>query len=291
MCIQDKSMLISMKFTMIGQTKKDTEVTDLANNTAHAQKEAGRYVKNLYAKNALKEVNSAKNAIRELWVQNSSPWGEDGQRIMPSALYASFSADYRRMRADWEIEVTRFIQLREELIEEAKIRLGDMFDNSLYPTQEEMEERFDIEVSVNPVPDGDDFRIEAADIDSEEIKTQINSQVKERTSEITTDLFKRLHGVVNNMHERLTIIMEDDGEGSRKKSFKDSLVGNIQDLVSVLPELNLNKDPNIARLTEEVRKKLLPEPNELRNNYETLRDTQRSAEAILDDMSAFMGTA
>lgn len=288
MCIQDKSMLVSMKFTMIGQSKKDSEVTDLANTSAHAQKEAGRYVKNLYAKNALKEVNACKSAIRELWIQNTSPWGENGERIMPSALYASFTADYRRLRADWETEVGRFIARRDELIEEAKIRLGDMFDESLYPTIEEMEERFDIIVDIKPVPDGDDFRVESADIDSSEIREQINARVKERTGEITTDLFKRIHTVVNNMNARLTEVVNDDGTG-RKKSFKNTLVGNIEDLVGVLPALNLNKDPEIDRLTKEMREKLITDPEELRSNPLKMSQTQRDAEAILDSMSDFMG--
>lgn len=288
MCnITDKAMIVSMKFHQIGQTKKDSEVTDLANSNAHATKEAGNYVKKLYAKNAFKEVNACKSAIRDLWIQNTSAWGDNGERIMPSSLYASFTADYRRLRADWETEVDRFIVRREELIEEARMRLGDMFDESIYPTVGEMEEKFDIIVDIKPVPDGDDFRIESTDFDSAEIRDQINTRVKERTGEITNDLFKRIHTVVNNMNSRLTEVMNDDGTG-RKKSFRDTLVGNIKDLTDVLPDLNLNKDPEIYRLAKEMQDKLVVEPAELRNNYETLSSTQKSAEQILDSMSAFM---
>jgi hypothetical protein len=283
MCIQDKAMLISIKFSMIGMSKKDPAVTEATNNNNHAQTDAGRYTKNLYSNEALKPIRAARDYIRTLWIESSSPWGDNGFRIMPSTLYNTFTSDYRKAKADWDAEITLFIQRRQAWLDEAKVRLGDMYDEDLYPTEEEMNEHFDVSVEVMAIPDGEDFRIESMDADT--IKQQINDNVSERTQKITTDLFARLYKVVKSMSDRLAIVADDDGTSKRRKSFQNTLIGNIEDLVSVLPDLNLNKDPELDRLTQEIKDRLLIDPSIIRDNPTTLKRVQQDAEKIADDMS------
>jgi len=59
-------------------------------------------------------------------------------------------------------------------------------------------------------------------------------------------------------------------------------------LVEVLPKLNLAGDPELERLTGEVRRSLLVDPRELRKSETSRNETARAAAAIAQQMAGYM---
>jgi predicted secreted Zn-dependent protease len=71
--------------------------------------------------------------------------------------------------------------------------------------------------------------------------------------------------------------------------FRDSLVGNIEELVELIPGLNVLDDPKIEAVRQEVIKKLTPyTPKEIRKDPELREDLAGEAKAIVDKMAGFM---
>jgi hypothetical protein len=86
------------------------------------------------------------------------------------------------------------------------------------------------------------------------------------------DLWMRLYEVTNHMASRLA-----DPEAR----FHGTLVSNVSDLVELLPRLNIVGDPNLAVLTEQVRRQLCQHSAELlRNSPATRQQTAASAASI-----------
>ena len=94
-----------------------------------------------------------------------------------------------------------------------------------------------------------------------------------------SDCFNRLHDVVRKAADKLT---------DKTAIFRDSLITNIQDLVDLLPRLNLTGDPRLEDLRREVADKLLGyEPEALRRDQFARQETAQAAEKILAAMAGY----
>lgn len=70
--------------------------------------------------------------------------------------------------------------------------------------------------------------------------------------------------------------------------FRDSIVTNLVKLVEVMPRLNVTGDPELKRLTDQVRASLLVDPAELRKLESARVNTALEASRIAGQMSAYM---
>ena len=88
------------------------------------------------------------------------------------------------------------------------------------------------------------------------------------------------------MAERLSAYkVTDDGV---EHPFRDSVVTNLVKLVDVMPKLNVTGDPELERLTAEVRASLLVDPKDLRKSDTVRADTAKAAAAIAQHMAGYM---
>src|SRR5437588_1911134 len=70
--------------------------------------------------------------------------------------------------------------------------------------------------------------------------------------------------------------------------FRDSLVTNLVKLVEVSPKLNVTRDPELERMTEQVRASLLVDPEQLRESESVCIETAKTATSIADKMAIYM---
>ena len=80
------------------------------------------------------------------------------------------------------------------------------------------------------------------------------------------------------MHEKLA---DEDA------IFRDSLIGNIEELVSILPDLNVADDPNLAKLTENIQENICRfDADILRNNKEARKEAVMASKDILNTIES-----
>ena len=70
--------------------------------------------------------------------------------------------------------------------------------------------------------------------------------------------------------------------------FRDSVVTNLVRLVDVLPKLNVTGDPELERLTAQIRSSLLIDPKELRRSDDVREETRKAAASIAQQMAGYM---
>lgn len=95
-----------------------------------------------------------------------------------------------------------------------------------------------------------------------------------------------MYDAVSHMAERLAAYKET-GQGI-EHPFRDTVVTNLVKLVDVMPKLNVTADPELERLTTQVRASLLVDPEELRRSEAVRTDTATKAAKIAEQMSAYM---
>ena len=279
MNLSENAMIVNLSIGNWTARKYDRKVSDKAAEMYEADGDAGRYNKLLVSKKAVKKVQSVVSQAYLYNYQQTLPWGDDGMRILPAKNYWKYMEGLRDIKKNWEEVTEEFIQKYPELVEEAKARLKGMFRYDVYPTVIQLRTKFYFRVDVIPAPDPKDFRVALSATETEKIRAAMEQRLKETTDTAMKDLWSRLHTVVSKMAVKLS---------DPEEVFHKTLVGNIVELVDLLPRLNVTDDPVLEAKRREVEQKLCHlDPQELRDNKQLRSNVAAEAKRIADMMKGY----
>ena len=282
--LASKAVLASLNVTGWSARRFDRKVTDETNKAHGAKENAGRYNKSLIDKRHLDPLTKIGGAARISLYGMTQPWMDEGPRILPSALVVQYAEVMRKAKQDYEQAVEIFVRGYPAMIEEAKVRLNGMFELADYPAQDVIRSRFTFDHKLLPIPDAEDFRVSVSKQYLEEMRADIEERLNATLNTAMLDTKQRIVTVVSAMAERLRAYT-----GGREGSFKDSLVGNIRDLVAVLPAFNITNDPQLTKIIERIESSLcVEEPETLRTKPRVRKNVAAEAETILMQVQAFM---
>ena len=274
------AMLVNLSISQWGGRKFDKKATkEVADNHNASADEIGRFNKVLVAVSALKTISKLVHEIRSFHYANTLPWSSAGPCILPSANYPFYAEKMRDYKVEFEKRVVEFISNYPAYIEDSKSRLNGLFNPDDYPV--DIEHRFNIKVSVLPVPSADDFRVQVGDAETARIKAEIEESVRKTTAVAMKELWARLYDAIGCIHERLS---------NKDNVFRDSLIGNLSELVDLLPRMNIANDPDLARMAIEAKEKFTKEaPDTLRTNVFVRSKVAVDAKEMMEKMSGFIG--
>jgi hypothetical protein len=212
-------------------------------DTLHQAHAAGRYSKLLVDKAALDPLTKHAGKIRDYHYRMTLPWGDNGDRLLPARQYQDYTATLRGLRDEAERLTAAFVADYPRLVAAAKSHLGTMYDPRDYPQPAEISGRFAVQVDFLPVPDAADFRVDLTAAAVDEIRDSILDTVKERQAAAGRECWLRLQETVGH----LAAAMAKD-----KPIFRDSLVGNLAELVELLPKLNVMDDAALDTLCADI---------------------------------------
>jgi hypothetical protein len=277
--ITEKAMLASLHIRAWNARKHDVRVSKEVDNQYSSQN-AGRFNKLLASKESLKAIQTAISGARTFHHEQTLPWGERGERLLPSKNYSHYSGQMRRYKQAFDEAVDNFVNNYSNVIMEARKALGGLFQPEDYPLASEIRDKFAFESAISPVPVSDDFRVNIGQEAVEAIKADLQKRLEAANSAATQDLWKRLYEVVSHMVERLS-----DPEAV----FRDSLVGNIVKLTELLPRLNLNDDPGLEQMRRQIEATLCDySPEQLRQDKTVRKEAVDNAKSVLDLMSGYV---
>jgi hypothetical protein len=280
-------MLCSLSITQWSARIHDQSVSAEIAQRHGARADAGRYNKVLIPREALADIQRVAGEARREHYFMTLPWDDKGYRVLPAAAYLDHTAKLRDYSAAYSTAVDVFAARFDELVSEARGRLGGLFRPEDYPGARDIRDKFSFETKVMPLPDAADFRVTLGDEETARVKRQITASVEASLNVATRELWQRLYDAVSHMAERLAAYKVT--EAGVEHPFRDSVVTNLVKLVDVLPKLNVTGDPELDRLTAEARAKLLVDPKELRQSEAARNETAKTAAAIAAHMAGYMG--
>lgn len=267
--LQDSAMLVTLTISQWTARKHDKSIS-LEVDKTHGAKDGGRYNKLLIRKEALEPIAKIEGAARAYLYKMTHAWGDNGERLLPAALFLDFSQTMQQFRHEFDARVRDLEAEYPSLIEEARTRLGTLYDPKDYPAS--IKDKFNFPPpAVTPVPSANDFRVNLNTDYVEAIKKDITERLQDRQRDTLKQCWSRVREVVQRMTERL---------GNEKSPIYDSLIGNAQELIGVLPALNLTNDPELNRVAAELQSILVP-VDRLRQDKRLRADTAAKADAIL----------
>jgi hypothetical protein len=278
--ITEKAMLASLHISQWCARKCDKQVSKEVNDKYGGSQEAGRFNKVLATKESLKEIQAAVGCARTFHMEQTLPWGERGERLLPSKNYTAYNRQMRAYKGQFEAAVDAFVGDYHTVIFEAKQTLGGLFNREDYPDSSEIREKFEFRTVISPVPTGQDFRVSLAKEEITAIQKDIEKRLDESNAAATRDLWQRLYELVGHMVERLS-----DPEAI----FRDTLIGNIVRMTELLPRLNLYDDPQLEAMRRKIEASLCAyTPTELRCDKEVRQKAADDAKAVLDAMAGYV---
>lgn len=283
--LNERAMLVTLNISSWKPSKVDKRASKEVADNHGSDANMGRYNKHLIDKSALEDVNRAATALREYHYSRTLPWSQDGPRILAAELYQEYTETIRKLKTDFSTAVDGFIGRYDSFVQDARYRLNGLFVESEYPRVSQLADKFGVELSIDPMPSSDDWRIKLGDDEEQSIREDIERRSKQAVNGAMQDAWQRLHDALNRAVETCN---------TDSPRFSDSMLGNLQDLVAVLPKMNIGGDPRLAELCTELSGRISGLTTEVLKTDSEQRDTLVSVAAdaeaktrsVLDDMAA-----
>lgn len=276
--LQNNSIVVSLSVSQWTARKLDKKITDEVNSTHAASDDAGRYNKLLVAKEFTEAVSKVVNKARTFHYTNTLGWGDNNERLLPSANYFSYVTEMNLLRSEFDNAVAAFLKNYDNVISDAQRRLNGMFKLSDYPSRSEITEKFSFRTSFFPVPDTD-FRVQLDSKEVDKLREALGAEINNRLADAVKGIWERINTQLLHMREKLS---------DSKAVFRDSLFENLNELVELLPKLNVTNDKAINDICTQM-KKLSVNPDVVRTDVKLRAQKAEEVQNVMDKFGSFFG--
>ncbi len=282
--LSTRAMLVRLRINRWGAKRNDSEIAMEVAKSKNSDAELGKFTKQLLKSDALDTFRKLSRQCRKLHKYYTLPWDE-GVGLLPADMYFKYTEvigekQREAMKAADEFVAEYKTQWNNGLGDYKK-GLGDMFNADDYPEPNRVRSKFGIHIRTSPIQDPNDFRVKMSADTSKDLKDQMFSDFQDNLKDALRSpimrLFEQLKHVQGKLHEKDAV-------------FRDSLIGNIQELVEILPSLNVLNDPKIAAMIKQTEKEIcsVSDVKALRNDPKYRKEVAKSADAILKSMKGYV---
>lgn len=285
--ISSSSVLVELRISTWTARKKDKAASAKIARDSGASAKAGNYNKNLLAGcTELEDLKKFVGNARNTHYAMTLPWSDMGLRLIPTSEYF----DYLNVMTDLEQEFHRLYQLFEDAYQwrtsTAMAELGNMFDHSEYPPVEEIRRKFGWSLSVQPLPEAGDFRLDMPNEQQEVLKQQYDSFYRGAIESAMDDIWARLHKNLETVLRQLSPKDELDAKGNQKyNKLYDSVFDTSLELIRMMRDFNLTGDTQMTAIADQLEDALYGVNTDALKNSETLRlDKQQQVKDIINKL-------
>ncbi len=279
MNLQNRATLVSLTIRGWTGRKKDKVATEEVHQMHHANN-AGHFNKNLVDRKALELIRTEESAARQFHYENTLPWGDDGMRILTVSGFEHYRLKMSQFKEQYTSAVDFFLKFYPSHIANARLNLNGLFNETEYPTEDELRERFNFKISFKPIPDQDDFRL---DLDQEELdilKKDLARELEEMTHHAHRDLWLRLKDAITTAH---TALNKKDGR-LVKNTFQ-----KFKALAETIDRLNFTQNPDLNSLAREAIQNLANlDLTSCKKDPEIRQQAAAAADAMLAKINQFV---
>jgi hypothetical protein len=276
--LTERALLVALNISEWRARRHDKEVTAQIAKDHGAERTAGCFTKALVPKSYLAAVAKVRTEARARHHELTLPWcDEGGFRILPVDLHLAYMEEFRAFRSRFQSAVTDFLGAYDEAKAAAREELGSLYRAADYPSSSRLSDAFELEVKLQPLPTGHDWRIDLPETTVERIRMDLEARLEDAHRLAMADLYGRLAAVVSRMATTLA---------EPAKIFRDSLVGNIRELCELLPSLNIARDEGLLAVSREIELRLARlSPALLRQDPESRQSAAVDAAALLETIT------
>lgn len=283
MSIVNECMIVNLQIGMWMGYRLDKEASRTVTEQNNAETDAARVNKHLIPKETLKPIQTAASAVRSHFYNKTLPWKDNGDRILTRQLFTDFNLEHARLVDKFDKVVEEFLNTAYLTArDQAEFRMGDLFKPEDYPSADTLRHKFYVHMDVDAVTTAGDFRVNIDTAAADKVRADIETAMAARLSRATEDIWHRLADTIDSVKRGL----------SPTGRLHESVLSNLEELVEVIPALNIAGDANLEQIRQRVQNALSGyDVADLRRNSknEVIRATlSDAASEIMEDMKGFM---
>jgi len=277
--LSEKAMLTHLSFSVWTGRTKDSFVSDEVTNEKNAEKDSGAWWTYLIPRTSMRKINTAYTRCKTAHNKFTLPWKDGGTRILPSAMFLTYTKAMRKEKESFNEAVNDFLREYPEIRQNARKRLGKLLDHKSLPTLNEVKGKFGIRQEIYPLPDVADFRVELSEEDKKDVCNQMKTNINHIIEEAMSSLWNQFAKLIEKIQTTL---------GKPEKIFRDSLINNLKDFCILIPKLNLTNDEQLESIRKQVLKTLANlKAEDLRKNKADRTKAAKTAKAILKKLEGY----
>lgn len=163
------------------------------------------------------------------------PWGDNGDRFLPTANYKKVYDGVRGYVVTMETEAENLIAKIDLIKRQAENDLNGLFDATDYKDADTIKSSIGITMETEFLPSIGDARIALSDSERISLEAEITENTKRKLGEAKLDAWEKLHNAVEKFAE--SIGERPNGDA---KSFHNTAVSTLADVLDILPSLNFD---------------------------------------------------
>ena len=244
------AMLVELNVSKWDARKLDKEASDEVTHTNNAHVGMANVHKKLlgHCEEHITLKRHIANA-RNIHYGMTLPWSKSGLQLVPTSYYFEYVKTMSEQENTYNELRDSFFDAYEQAIVDAKDMLGDLFKPENYPSLEDIRRKFSWTLTTMPLPNSGDFRIDLPQQAIEEVKEQYTNFYDDQLGKSMMVAVNRVYDALARMSERLDYKDDED-----KKTFRDSLVTNLADIVDLLDHFNLNNNQEMKDMKKSLNK-------------------------------------
>lgn len=286
--MQSRAVLVSINIRRWTAKKVDSKVTAEMCKLYGADSEAGQFILELIPKRTLAKYISIEAETRQIHNKLTSPW-VDGYRIITIAGLPKWQAEMKNCLWNLDYEADQIIKELPMVIQLCKIKHAGLFDESNYPTMEQIRSKFGMHYRISPVPNMKDWRLDVSEEEMKHLRENLKSDMDSAIGDTVKDVADRITTILGHMTEKLRNYQPANKKAGQKaeSTFRNSTILAVKELAELIPSLNVTEDQRLEELRKDIESLVQYNPDEYRENARVRKQTVEKADDILKKVSDF----
>ena len=277
--ISSSAMLVELNISVWTGRKFDKGVSQEIDTQKQTTTRAGNYSKRLFADEPIFDaIQKFAGNSRTYHYHATMPWSDSGLRLLTTTMFFDYQKEITGMEMEFNRLVEQFVNQYDKLVLQAQMKLGALFNPDDYPHVDTVREKFRFSVKFAPVPEVGDWRVNVGNEAQEMLKESYAEYYQANLEQAYADVWERTHEALKRMSEKLS--------GDKKQIFRDTLVGNVQEMIDLLDKFNITGDPKMKQAKVKMESALSGiTPDALREDDALRHDVKSKVDSLLKEFS------
>jgi len=280
--LSSSCVLVNLSISMWEGRKKDKGAEKEVEDQNHAKRGVTNVTKALLSDceelNAIKKFKGA--MLTAIHYPATLPWSNSGLAMLPMKNYFNYNHDMTGAQAEFYRLVDDFIDAYSMEVAKAQVSLGALFNPNDYPTTDYLRGRFSFTLEYIPLPEAGDFRVDIANEQAQHLQEQYQKFYDKQYDDAMATLWDRLRKPLSNLVEKI-----DYQDPKSKKIFRNTLVENVMEVVTLMESMNIHNDAAMAKATKELASILDGvDPDDLRASSRLRNEVRGIAREVLNNI-------
>ena len=285
--LASSAVLVSLDVNVWSATKQDRGISNEITTAKQADKNAGKYVKNLLADHFRHKALVNYRQTMYNWVKRRTYRWNNAQDYLPSVDVPKFKQEWHEHQKTFEQSVDTFIADYDSIVSDMAFKQGEMFDRNDYPAKEELASKFGVRLFVSEVP-MNDFRCAISNDIADDLFATYAKQAEEIVSHVMVEQQTRFLEVMKSISHCCGVdeLGVDDNTGetkTKKRKIYDTTILKAKEMCESFKKFNLTDNPEL----EEARASLERTLSDV--TAEDIRESDAVRHSVKEDVDSILG--